>query len=352
MGILSIAKKEFIQNIRDPIIMSITTLYPIVLIFLVGSAFSSGGYNPEALSNPTVAYIQAETNQEEVSSVLKKLQFNHVGAVVDIDYASNSINLYSNDSYRRQFAIVEAMAKTVGVTDYPTRGLQMAEIHTLEDHAIKSSQNIRLSQIASEVEGSILDYFGVAFMVLFMFYGISNPVANTMKEKKNGNFWRILASPVRPRNFILGKLLGQSAINCLQVAVVMLATVFIFNVNWGQNLLPILLLLISSVVMLVTLGTFIGLVFKSNGLALSLVHTFIVIFAFFGGGYFPIAGTGWLGEIGRYFSPAWWMIQSINDYVHSQSLDLLIQAFAINLGLTILFGGLMWFIVRRKEVLR
>ena len=369
MNILKIAKKELLQNLRNVTVMLIMTVLPLAVIMLIGMALN-GVFSSEdfAMDNLNLEYyIQGEKSEfsfgiesmisellgEESSFVevtdleqsLKALENNDITAVILVDESENSVKLYKNNEFYTQASIIENLLK-----NYTIRTNVVHEVMLTDPKLLNSTPQdyVNMKTISKDDMPSSMDYYGVVMCMLFLFYGITVPFSNTIKEKKCGTMDRILVSSATSKEMLFGKILGNTAVNGIQALIVMSATLFIYNVNWGSHLVLAVILVISLVVFVVSFGIGLGFLLNSEELGTAAIHTGIVIIAFFGGAYMPLVGLGIIGEIGKYMSPLWWSINGIMSMIYGNTTDMLYQAIAINLGVSLLFVLFTSLMIKRK----
>lgn len=369
MNILKIAKKELLQNLRNVTVMLIMTVLPLAVIMLIGMALN-GVFSSEefAMDNLNLEYyIQGEKSEfsfgiedmisellgEESSFVevtdldqsLKTLENNDITTVILVDESEKSVTLYKNDEFYTQASVIENLLK-----NYTIRTNVVHEVMLTNPNQLNRTPQdyVNMKTINKDDMPSSMDYYGVVMCMLFLFYGITVPFSNTIKEKKCGTMDRILVSSATNKEMLLGKILGNTAVNFIQALIVMSATLFIYNVNWGSHLVLAVVLMISLVVFVVSFGISLGFLLNSDEIGNAVIHTGIVIIAFFGGAYMPLVGLGLLGEIGKYFSPLWWSINGIMSMIYGNTTEMLYQAIAINLGVSLLFVWFTSLMIKRK----
>ncbi|MBI9010708.1 MAG: ABC transporter permease [Clostridiales bacterium] len=369
MNILKIAKKELLQNLRNVTVMLIMTVLPLAVIMLIGMALN-GVFNSDefAMDNLNLEYyIQGEKSDfsfgmesmisellgeesrfvevTDLEQSLKSLENKDITTVIFVDESEQIVKLYKNNEFYTQASIIENLLK-----NYTLRTNVVYEVTLYEPKLLNNTPRdyVDMRTINKNEMPSSMDYYGVVMCMLFLFYGITVPFTNTIKEKKCGTMDRILVSSATNKEMLIGKILGNTAVNGIQALIVMSATLFIYNVNWGSHLVLAVILVISLVVLVVSFGISLGFLINSEELGNAVIHTGIVIIAFFGGAYMPLVGTGILGEIGKYISPLWWSINGIMTMIYGNATEMLYQAIAINLSISSLLVLLTSLMINRK----
>lgn len=376
MMIFKIAKKELLQSIRDLKSMAIMTLMPLASILILSIAISAVFNHSElSMSNVHLEYLvkgekgvltpgfenlMTEMLTDDSNSLLEigdkkdsinRLKNDEISCLVEIDEGNRTIIFYKNNIYNSDASIIEGVLNT-----YINRFNAIYEIKSvnsklLEDMNLEGERNnyITLKSLDKKDDPNAMDYYGVAMCILFVLYSMSMPITVNINEKKKGAIGRILMSPIRKKDLLLGKVLGGVGITTIQFGLVILTTVFIFNVNWGDHPIYAFILIFTLIMMAVSIGTALGLLFDSEEKAMGIIHVLIVIIALFGGSYMPLTGLGTFGEIGKYFSPVWWSIKGVMNMIYSGEMSTLYVAMVINLGIAILFLSIASWKITKKE---
>ena len=109
------------------------------------------------------------------------------------------------------------------------------------------------------------------------------------KDNFQRTFSRLKVSKVNNLTLISSKIMLGVVIGILQVIVIYIISTVFLNVNWGDNLLQIFLVLISFIIFSSVLGVSISMIFDENKTANSVINTIIIILGFLGGLYIPIS---------------------------------------------------------------
>jgi len=369
MNILKIAKKEILQNLRNVTVMLIMTVLPLAIIMLIGMALNGVFSSDEfAMDNLELEYyIQGEKSEfssgiegmisellgegssyNEVTDLdqsLKSLKNKDITTLIWIDESERLVKLYKNNEFYTQASIIENL-----LNNYTVKTNVVHEVALTAPELLNNAPQdyVNMKTVNKNKMPSSMDYYGVVMCMLFLFYGITVPFSNTIKEKKCGTMDRILVASVSIKEMLVGKILGNSVVNGIQALIVMSTTLLIYNVNWGSHLVLAVLLVISLMVFVVSFGISLGFLLNSEELGNAAIHTGIVFMAFFGGAYMPLVGLGTLGEIGKYISPLWWSINGIMTTIYGNSNEMLYQAIAINLGVSLLFVLFTSLMISRK----
>lgn len=375
MSIFKVAKKDILRNIRDIKVMGIMTLMPILIILMMGVALS-GVFEGNELSMRDVhleylvkgekgAFTKGfESLMDEMmtddSSLLEikdkeqsinRLKNDDISSMIEIDEENKTIVLYKNNIYNTEASIIEGVLNT-----YVGRFNVVHEIINVNPQLIEevSSQEegnsyVTLKSLNRKESPSAMDYYGIAMCILFVLYGIITPTSGIISEKQKGTLARTLVSPISKKELLLGKMLGGVGTTTIQIGLIMLATLLIYNVNWGDNPIYAFILIFTEIIMAMSIGTALGFLFDSEGKATGLIQVFIGVTALFGGSYMPLQGLGLFGEIGKYVSPIWWTNGGMFEMIYTGRMNSYYTAIAVNLGIAALFLLIASWKITKKE---
>lgn len=367
MTYLRIAKKDLIQTLREVKIMLIMTLLPLILILILGTAVAAA-FDGQSLDLDEVHVIYSvigEKNEfadafeeimtsytktlEEVEEVdLKKLVINNqTSAGILINLENQQITLYKNELYNNESMIVEGVLSTL-----VERFNSIYDLITLGegDFTFPNDSYVSLEQVNSNERPSALDYYGIAISMLFIYYFVPLPIGSIIKEKLNGTLSRTLLAPISKYDLLIGKIISTFLVSGIQILILLIGTIVFFDVNWGENLILILILLLTQSFLASNIAVAFGFVLKNENIAVSIIHILIVIFGMFGGSYMPLEGLGLFGQIGKYVSPIWWNMNGVFTVIYNGSMTPYYQAILVNILFGLLFAAIATLTIKRKEI--
>jgi ABC-2 type transport system permease protein len=163
---------------------------------------------------------------------------------------------------------------------------------------------------------------GVVAMVL-MIITMTLTSVGVVKEREVGTLEQILVTPIKPHEFILGKLIPFVIIGFVDTLLVLAIAHYWFEVPLAGSL-PLLFGL-SAIFLLTTLGLglFISTIAKSQGQAMMIAQFFFFMpFIFLSGFTFPIANMpGWI-QVLTYFIPLRYFLEIVRG-IFLKGTDLL-----------------------------
>ena len=374
MRILNIAIKEIKQSLRDKKNMTVMTLFPIVLIIILGAAFSSvmsssidlgkievlytvkskGTISDsfESLQKDLNSYDVVFTEEEDIEEGKSSIQNSKYACYIIIDNISKEITLYKNDRYDFNASFVEGILDT-----FKQRYNVIAEIAAVNPQVIPqvlkedTTKYVTLESLDSKKQPRAIDYYGVAMTSLFVLYAAMTAAFGIKQEQtlKTGN--RMKVSPVTRGEVFTGKVLGFWIVTIIQIGVVILFSKYAMKVEWGNNIGVIILILLSEILFAVSIGTAVSLYTKSEGAMSGILNLIIPIIAFLGGAYVPIEQfqSGILGTLTK-ISPLTWINEAILNVIYRNDFAKVMPAILICLGATLMLLLVSTVAFRKEEV--
>lgn len=374
MRILNIAIKEIKQSLRDKKNMIIMTLFPIVLIVILGAAFSSvmgksidlgkievlytlkseGTISDsfESLQKDLNSYNVAFTKIEDVESGKNSIQNSKYACYIIIDDNTKEIILYKNERYNFNASFVEGIIDT-----FKQRYNVITEIAAVNPQIIPqvlkedNTKYVKLESLDDKKQPRAIDYYGVTMTSLFILYAAMTAAYGIKQEqtRKTGN--RIKISPVTRGEVFSGKVMGFWIVSIIQIGIVFLFSKYAIKVDWGQNVGPIIAILLSEILLAVSIGAVVSLYIKSEGAMSGVLNLIIPLIAFLGGAYVPIEqfGGGVLATLTK-LSPLTWINEAILNVIYRNDFNKVMPAIIVCLGATMILLIVSSFAYRREEV--
>jgi ABC-2 type transport system permease protein len=214
------------------------------------------------------------------------------------------------------------------------------------DEAFKAVDRVSLDKKRTP---RAIDYYAVTMITLIVLYGTMGSSYGIIGERTRKTEGRVLTSPVSKAEFLAAKVIGSVLITVLQIAVVVLVSRFILGAYFGENILPVALILLSEIVMAVSLGVGVAFLIKNESAANGILNGIIPVIAFLGGAYVPLDMPN--GETFLKFtniSPLRWVNRSIINTIYSGDTSTVFQTIIINLAIAVIFIAISSGIFRKE----
>jgi ABC-2 type transport system permease protein len=275
----AVVMKEFIQMRRDRVTFGMMVGIPLLQLTLFGYAINSDPKNlPTALrladegpfTRTLVAELRASKYFEVVRVTDSEAEVEHLLRLGTVQFVVNIPDDFTRRVLRgeRPAVLIEADA-----TDPAATGPAIAAFRALADTALDRDLTgplARLRGVAGPVEFEVHAHYnpenvtqynvvpGLMGVVLTMTMVIITGLAIT-RERERGTMENLLATPVRPLEVMLGKILPYIAVGYVQVTLILIAARFLFDVPMVGSLTLLysisLLFIAANLAMGITLST-------------------------------------------------------------------------------------------------
>ncbi|KOA18199.1 ABC-2 family transporter protein [Clostridium homopropionicum DSM 5847] len=374
MRILNIAYKDIIENLRDKRNMLIMTLFPIILILILGTAFSKVMSDSVDLGEIEVIYtVKGEGNvskafdslkedlkdykvsftyEKDESKALKAIEDSNYSCYIVFDEINKEIKLYKNDRYNLNAGFIEGILNT-----FVQRYNVISEIAVVNPRIIgdlnteKNIQYVKVEALDKKEQPRAVDYYGITMTTLIVMYASMTAGFGMSSERTRKTLNRMFISPLKKQEIFTGKVLGFLAVTMIQIAIVLAFGKFIIKVNWGDNILAVAAVLAAEIVMAVSIGIAVSFIAKSEGAMSGILNMIVVVMIFLGGGYVPLEqfNSATLDTIAK-LSPIKWVNDAMFNSIYRNDFSKIVPAILINLiiGLILMFISSIAF--RKEEV--
>jgi len=148
---------------------------------------------------------------------------------------------------------------------------------------------VKIDQLYGGPDYSILDYLApvlVAFFAFFFIFLLS--AVSFLRERTTGTLERLMATPLRRRELVLGYLAGFSFFALLQAIVILLFTVFVLKVHYRGTLATIFIVEAVLVIGAVSLGLLVSAAARNELQAVQFVPIVLLPQVFLSGLLIPV----------------------------------------------------------------
>jgi ABC-2 type transport system permease protein len=321
---VSMARKELLHVVRDPMTLFFTLVVPIIQLFMLGYAVD---LNVRHIQTVIVDHAATQESRDLLRQFENSDDFDIVARV------------FSDEELSR--AIVAGRAR-VGIKipqDYSQRLLagQPAQILLLVDGslstvaaeavnvgnaiALRESLERALAgrQLLVEARPRVLfnpDMRSANFFIPGLLVILCQMMATMLsataivREKENGTLEQLFMTPVRPGELILGKMLPYLALTLLEFGAIALLMRTVFQVPVAGYFLTLLAITLPFVLTMIGIGLWVSTRVSTREAAMQLTMGTVLPSVFLSGYIFPLESMPWvLGKLSC-FVPAAWLIDA------------------------------------------
>ena len=360
--LLSLIKKEVVQFFRSKSDVVTMLVFPIILILVMGKSLDNLMSKETNIFRDKIIYyrvnnldyndnikrfydfiteFEKETNVKfiEINSYEDATRsVNNNESICFIDIYDDNIDYFRNEKkesteskifrnlyeqYMRKILFIQSTIKS--------NPEQIQKLLSTNDKI-----NI-IEESISESEVDSFTYYTFAELILIISYISTLTSISMYKERDLHTMTRLKLSKANKSKIFISKIFLGIIVGLLQISVIYFISKKFFNVNWGNNLLYMLMVLISFIIFSSVLGIFISMIFSDQKTAYIFNNILIIIMGFLGGAYFPLCLirssriTSFLCTI----VPTYWSNISLLSLNYNLQTKYYIISISLSLGLSI-----------------
>ena len=315
----AIVLKEFIQMKRDRVTFGMMVGIPLMQLMLFGFAINSDPKHlPAAIraadqgpfSRTLVAALRTSGYFTFVTEAATEAEARRLLQLGDVQFVINIPADFSRQILRgeRPTLLIEADA-----TDPAATGPALAAVRAITDHVLDRDLTgplARLRAKAGPIELQVHAHYnpenitqynvvpGLMGVVLTMTMVVITALAIT-RERERGTMENLLATPVRPFEVMVGKILPYIAVGYIQMTLILLAARFIFGVPMVGNLALVYAVALLFIAANLAMGITFSTLAKNQLQAVQMAFFFFLPSILLSGFMFPFRGmpewAQWIG---------------------------------------------------------
>lgn len=196
-----------------------------------------------------------------------------------------------------------------------------------------------------------IDYYAVTMLTMIILYSALSGAFAIGGEYIRNTFNRIMCAPIKKAEILGGKILGNIIVNLIQSIIVIFISKYILKAYFGNNMMPIYLVILSEVTMAISIGVGVAFMTKKDTLSSALLHIIVPCITFFGGGFVPIGDlkNNTINLISN-LSPLKWTNDALFTFIYSNNIHNIKIAIIINMTIAIVFLSISLLIYKRQVV--
>jgi ABC-2 type transport system permease protein len=159
-----------------------------------------------------------------------------------------------------------------------------------------------------------LDYFGAGFVGLIVFFLVFViTIVSFLRERSQGTLERLMASPLRRSEIVVGYMSGFAVLGVVQAIEVLLFTLYVLKVHNAGNVLLIFAMTVLMTIGAVNLGIMLSMFARTEFQAVQFIPIALVPQMLLSGIIFPISTEpGWLQVVSRVL-PLTYAVSGLRD---------------------------------------
>ena len=309
MRTIAIAKKVIKELLRDKRTLAMMFVAPVFIMWLMNLMFSAS----------TTVNVKLATQDLPTGLVTKMDELDHVDVETyqGLDQAKealvnekvDAVISYKDGEYQVDYANTDA-SKTSMIRQVLRTSIVNEGTDQLLSRVKQALPQLKLDAKAPEIKESYqygdknTGFFArmipilIGFVVFFFVFLISGMAL--LKERTSGTLERLLATPVKRSEIVYGYMLSYGIIAIFQTAVVVLAAIWLLDVEVVGNILNVIIVNVVLALVALAFGILLSTLAKSEFQMMQFIPLVIMPQLFFSG-IIPLSSMGeWAPTVGKF----------------------------------------------------
>jgi ABC-2 type transport system permease protein len=389
MKILMISFYDLIKFSRNKVVLAILIVLPIMFSILTGSIYNqadnsngtikkqvgienldNGNYGSELIDelkkNETIKLNVYDIN-EDIYSDIQNLDI-EIGFIIPKNFSEkisdskepiietiktpNTVdskaieNIISNE-YNNLFIMDNLnnyFYKKI-LTDVENIEFKEDILKELDENYTKNTREklVKVSSNWYEGDNKSNDYDGasqstIGYIIMFVMFTVILGTGEILEEKKFNTWERLKITPTSKISIYLGKNLGVFLRGVFQIIILILFGYFVLGVPWGNSIFATIIVLITFLLCITSLGIFIATLVKTNSQLGALTTIVIVPSTALSGCWWPLFIEPEPMQKLAVIFPQYWTLEALtNTVVGNLGIDSIKNSVFVLLGMTVIF---------------
>ncbi|WP_061582758.1 ABC transporter permease [Streptococcus gordonii] len=309
MRTIAIAKKVIKELLRDKRTLALMFIAPVFIMWLMNLMFSAS----------TTVNVKLATQDLPTGLVTKMNELNHVDVEIyqGLDQAKealvnekvDAVISYKDGEYQVDYSNTDA-SKTSMIRQVLRTSIASEGTDQLVSRVKQALPQLKLDAKAPEIKESYqygdknTGFFArmipilIGFVVFFFVFLISGMAL--LKERTSGTLERLLATPVKRSEIVYGYMLSYGIIAIFQTAVVVLAAIWLLDVEVVGSILNVIIVNVVLALVALAFGILLSTLAKSEFQMMQFIPLVIMPQLFFSG-IIPLSSMGeWAPTVGKF----------------------------------------------------
>lgn len=337
MRVLALTKRILQQIIRDKRTLALLIVAPMLVLTLLHLVFNNETYTPKVgfVSIPEQMQAQFDHEGAEIFNYLSE-------KTARVDLENRKIDSYLLINEQQPKIVLEGSDPSV--SGETMKWLQQ-KMQAQTNEVVPS---IEVDYLHGSEKMGMFDYFGpvlVGFFVFFFVFLIAG--VSFLRERTKGTLERLLASPLRKWEIVIGYVLGFGLFTMIQSTVIVTFAIYVLDMvmegAFGYVLLITLLLALTALTLGILLSSF-----ADNELQMMQFIPIVVVPQVFFSGLFNLETiSNWVSWIGP-FTPLYYAAEALrNVMVRGYGWSEIYMDLSVLAGFSLLFMALNIFALRK-----
>lgn len=373
MKFISIIVKEMKQHLRDKTYMMLMILFPILLTAILVSATGGDLENEIVFNSKPVIYCiegQGESSKafktmiKELNNIDKKeiysleegieqIKNNKASAYIELNANEDKIIIYKNENYNIEGSLMELV-----LNSFVERFNILMEINKVTNgslakvNIVSKAENHNYVEVKSldRLKGpSAKDYSGIMMLLTMVMYCAMGGMSIVNTERYRKTLDRLIIAPINRLNLFIAMTIGAFIVNCIQFTIVISVLKYLFNINFGDDFISVILIIASLGILAISIGCSMSLMIPEEK-CYAILNMLLIFICFLGGSYISIENLNseFLMKLTN-ISPVRWTHNSIFSVIYANDYSKFYNTLALNFGIAAILFLISMILFKRME---
>ncbi|MEN2768862.1 ABC transporter permease [Ornithinibacillus xuwenensis] len=318
------------QIIRDKRTIGMLLFAPILVLTMLHLVFDGDDYVPKVGLVGIPKEISSNLDLENA-----EITYYDVLADAEADLSEREIDGYVTLEKQQPIIYLEGSDPTVnGAT---LKWIQATFSSLQEAGSIKSVES-QVHYLHGSSEMGQFDYFGPVLLGFFVFFFVFIIAGvSFIRERSTGTLERLLATPLRKWEIVLGYVFGFGIVTMIQSTIIAAYAVYVLDMMMEGSFLLVLLVILALAFTALTLGILISSFANNELQMIQFIPVIVVPQVFFSGLFNLETISNWLSWIGP-FTPLYYAAEALRDImVRGNGLEDILMEIIILFSFSLLF---------------
>jgi ABC-2 type transport system permease protein len=296
MEVIYIAYYTAMMEFKKKTRMTRTILFVLLLIPILGFSLDLA-YKPFGFDNQKVEVYS--NNPNAINSLQKFIDTTEYKDKIKLVRVNSNKVGTQNVNSRKSDAYIE-------LEQLPDKSIKIKNVYVFyyDDYDVSLVKSLVSSYKSSEYEDKSVDnvinnnpidlqnmrptaieYYSITMIVMIILYSSKDGMRIVNEARDKNMIGRVKSFPISYRKYMTGKIIGKVVIAFMQAMILILATKFIYRVNWGENFMDIIPVIFLFSIFSVNLGSALSSIIKNVNLTEYILELMVPIFTLIAGGY-------------------------------------------------------------------
>ncbi|MDM5317053.1 ABC transporter permease [Fictibacillus sp. b24] len=306
MRIRALVKRIIRQFIRDKRTLAMMFIAPLLILTLVNLVFSNNDYEPKiaVVSDQTMIIKKLETTDKAFTgynsskTAIDDLKEEKLDAYIEINSPTTKITLEGSNPTANKASMMTI-----------EKALKALNTHISEQSSIKP----KINYLHGSPDMETFDYIGpflIGFFIFFFVFLIAG--VSFLRERTTGTLERLLATPLRRWEMVVGYVLGFGIFTVIQSAIIVAFAIYVLDIMMAGSIWFVILITLMLAVTALSLGTLLSAFAKNELQMIQFIPIVVVPQVFFSGLFNIETMADWLKPL-SYIMPLTYGGEAIRD---------------------------------------